>query len=110
MFDRAVQLTLKAQPGVVVRGAQFPKSEDYFFKPLNEHVPVYQRPFRIVQDVMLDPSREGSAALKDVTTLTISGTFEYQACDDKVCFAPQSIPLSWSIDVKPLDRERPKPQ
>jgi hypothetical protein len=48
---------------------------------------VFQRPFRIVQGVMLDPSREGGAALKDVTTLTNKGTFEYQACDDKVCFA-----------------------
>ena len=92
------------------RSAQFPKPEDYFFKPLNEHVLVYQHPFRIVQDVVLDPSRDGSAALKDVTTLTITGTFDYQACDDKVCFAPQSIPLSWSIDVKQLDRERPKRQ
>jgi hypothetical protein len=107
---KPVRLTLNPQPGVVLRGAQFPEPEDYFFKPLNEHVPVYQRPFRIVQDVMLDPSREGSAALKDVSTLTITGTFEYQACDDKVCFAPQSIPLSWSIGVKPLDRERIKPQ
>jgi DsbC/DsbD-like thiol-disulfide interchange protein len=107
---KPVRLTLSAQPGVVVRAAQFPQSEDYFFKPLNEHVPVYQRPFRIVQDVMLDPSRDGSAALTDVTTLTITGTFEYQACDDRVCFAPQSIPLSWSIRVKPLDRERAKPQ
>jgi hypothetical protein len=107
---KPVRLVLNAQPGVVIRAAQFPKSEDYFFKPLNEHVPVYQRPFRIVQDVMLDPTRDGSAALKDVTTLTITGTFEYQACDDKVCFAPQSIPLSWSIGVKPLDRERVKPQ
>ena len=77
---------------------------------MNEHVPVYQRPFRIVQDVMLDPSRDGSAALQDVTTLTIIGTFEYQACDDRVCFAPQSVPLSWSIRVKPLDRERAKLQ
>jgi hypothetical protein len=107
---KPVRLVLNAQPGVVVRAAQFPESEDYFFKPLNEHVPVYQRPFRIVQDLMLDPSRDGSAALKDVTTLTITGTFEYQACDDKVCFAPQSIPLSWSIGVKPLDRERVKPR
>jgi hypothetical protein len=106
---KPVRLTLSAQPGVVVRAAQFPQSEDYFFKPLNEHVPVYQRPFRIVQDLMLDPSRDGSAALKDVITLTITGTFEYQACDDRVCFAPQSIPLSWSIRVKPLDRERAKP-
>jgi hypothetical protein len=107
---KPVRLTLNAQPGVVLRDARFPKSEDYFFKPLNEHVPVYQRPFRIVQDVMLDPSRDGSAALKDVTALTMTGTFEYQACDDKICFAPQSIPLSWSVGVKPLDRERPKRQ
>jgi hypothetical protein len=107
---RPVRLTLDAQPGVVLRAAQFPRSEDYFFKPLNEHVAVYQRPFRIVQDVMLDPSREGSVALKDVTRITIKGTFEYQACDDTVCFAPQSVPLSWSIGVKSLDRERVKPQ
>ena len=107
---KPVRLTLDAQPGVILRAVQFPTSEDYFFKPLNEHVPVYQRPFRIVQDVVLDPSRDGSAALKDITSLTIKGTFEYQACDDKVCFAPQSIPLSWSIGVKPLDRERVKPQ
>jgi len=107
---KPVQLAVNPQPGVVVRAAQFPKSEDYFFKPLNEHVPVYSHPFRIVQDVMLDPSQDGSAALKDVAMMTITGTFEYQACDDKVCFSPQSIPLSWSIGVKPLDRERAKPQ
>jgi len=106
---RPVHLALDPQPGVVIRGVQFPKADDYFFKPLNEHVPVYQHPFRIVQDVMLDPSRDGTAALKDVRTLTITGTFEYQACDDKICFTPQSLPLSWTIGVKPLDRERPKP-
>jgi AhpC/TSA family protein/cytochrome c biogenesis DsbD-like protein len=107
---KPVRLALNPQPGVVVRMAQFPKPEDYFFKPLNEHVPVYQRPFRIVQDVMLDPSKDGSAALEGVTMLTITGTFDYQACDDKVCFAPQSLPLSWTIGVKPLDGERSKPQ
>jgi hypothetical protein len=105
---KPVTLAIGPQPGVVVKAAHYPKSEDYFFKPLNEHVPVYQHPFRIVQDVMLDPSKEGTAALKDVTTLSIAGRFEYQACDDKVCFSPQSVPLSWTIGVKPLDRERAK--
>jgi hypothetical protein len=105
-----VTLTVAPQPGVVLRASQFPKAEDYFFKPLNEHVPVFQRPFRIVQDVMLDPTPEGGVALKDVTTLTLSGTFAYQACDDRVCFAPQSVPLTWTIGVKPLDRERAKRQ
>jgi len=107
-----IPVALKVQPkaGVIVRAVTFPKAEDYFFKPLNEHVPVYQRPFRIVQDLTLDASREGTTALKDVTTITIGGQFEYQACDDKVCFAPQSLPLTWTIGVKPLDRERAKPR
>jgi hypothetical protein len=107
---RPVTISVEPQPGLLVKVPRYPKSEDYFFKPLNEHVPVYQNAFRIVQDVTLDPSREGTAALKDVTSLTIKGRLEYQACDDRVCFTPQSVLLSWTIGVKPLDRERPKPQ
>ena len=105
-----VALKVQPQAGVIVRSATFPRAEDYFFKPLNEHVPVYQHPFRIVQDLMLDPSRGGTAALKDLTTIAIAGNFEYQACDDKVCFAPQSLPLTWRVSVRPLDRERAKPR
>ena len=105
-----VALTVQPQAGVIARAATFPKAEDYFFKPLNEHVPVYQHPFRIVQDLVLDPSREGTTALKDLATIAIAGNFVYQACDDNVCFAPQSLPLSWTIGVKPLDRERAKPR
>jgi hypothetical protein len=103
-------ISVEPQPGLVLKAPQYPKSEDYFFRPLKEHVPVYQHPFRIVQDVTLDPSSDGTAALKDVTSLTITGRFEYQACDDKVCFTPQSLPLSWTVGVKPLDRERAKQQ
>ena len=107
---RPVTINLEPQPGLLLKAAQYPKAEDYFFKPLNEHVLVYQRPFRIVQDVALDASREGAAAFKDVTSLTIAGRFEYQACDEKICFPPQSVPLSWTVSLKPLDRERPKPR
>ena len=103
---KPVRIVLQPQPGVVVRNAQFPTAEDYFFQPLNEHVQVYQHPFRIVQDVMLDPSRDAAAVLNEAKSVTITGTFEYQACDDKVCFTPQSVPLSWTIAVKHLDLER----
>ncbi|MBI3493943.1 MAG: hypothetical protein HY047_19520, partial [Acidobacteria bacterium] len=69
-----------------------------------------QRPFRVVQDVMLDPSREAAATLKDLKTMTIAATLNYQACDDKLCFNPQSVPLSWTVNVRPLDVERVKRQ
>lgn len=103
---RPIALTVQRQANLVVRAAQFPKPEDYFFKPLKEHVPVFSKPFRLIQDLALDSSRAAEAALKDITTMTIAASLEYQACDDKVCFSPQSVPLSWTIDVKPLDRER----
>ena len=79
------------------------------FQPLNEHVAVYQRPFRIVQDVTVDASPQSELALKDVATLTIAGTLSYQACDDKICFTPQSTPLSWTVRLRPLDFERARP-
>jgi AhpC/TSA family protein len=103
---KPIALTIDAQPPLVVRDVQFPKSEDYFFKPLDEHVLVYQRPFRIVQDLEIDPSPEAAPAIAEQRALAITGTLTYQACDDKVCFTPQSVPLSWSIGLKALDRER----
>lgn len=105
---KPISLTVQPQPGLVVRAALFPKAEDYYFKPLNEHVPVFPKPFRIVQDVMLDSSREAAATLKEMKTMTIAATLNYQACDDKVCFNPQSVPLTWTLNLKSLDTERAK--
>lgn len=105
---KPIALALEAQPGLLVRAPQFPRAEDFYFKPLNEHVLVYQKPFRLVQDVAVDASPEGVRALSGRDQLTISGTLNYQACDDKLCFTPQSIPLSWTVSLKPLDRERVK--
>lgn len=106
---KPIALSVAAPPGLIVRAAQYPPSEDYHFKPLNEHVPVYQRPFRIVQDVTVDPSSDAQAGLKNVTALTIRATLSYQACNDTVCFSPQSVPLTWRVTLRPLDRERAKP-
>lgn len=106
---KPIALSVQSHPGLLARGAQYPQSEDYHFKPLNEHVQVYQRPFRIVQDVLIDPSPQGLAALKDVSSLTITGVLNYQACDDKLCFTPQSVPLTWTVALRQLDRERAKP-
>jgi hypothetical protein len=106
---KPITLSIEAQPALVVRDVRYPKPEDYHFKPLNEHVPVFQRPFRIVQDLAIDASPQGQSALKDIATLAIKGVLTYQACDDKVCFTPQSVPLTWTVTLRPLDRERAKP-
>jgi len=105
-----IGLSVTAQPGLVIRDPQFPKSEDYFFKPLNEHVAVYQKPFRVTQDLEIDPSPQAAGALTNRTDMAVAGTLTYQACDDKVCFTPQSVPLTWTIGLRALDRERVQKQ
>ena len=106
---KPIRLSIQSQPYVIVRDAQYPRPEIYHFKPLNERVEVFQRPFRIVQDIVVDASPQGLAALKDATTLTIRGQLNYQACDDRVCFTPQSLPLAWTVSLRSLDRERAQP-
>ena len=103
---RPLALSMHARPGVVLRAAMYPQPEDYYYKPLDEHVPVYQHPFRVVEDVMIDASPDAQTKLTGVRALTIEGALEYQACTDKVCFTPKSLPLSWTIQLRTLDRER----
>jgi hypothetical protein len=100
-----ISLSLTPDEAIKVHPAKFPKSEKYFFAPLNETQFVYSRPFRIVQDVTLAPTpavRERASA--PGATLTISGTLRYQACDDKVCYMPQNLPVSWTVSLRPLER------
>ena len=101
-----IAFSVEAHRGCSCTRREYPPSEMYQFKPLNEHVQVYQRPFRIVQDVTIDPSSQGMAALKDSRHQPAPRHAAYQACDDKVCFTPQTVPLAWTIGLRSLDRER----
>ena len=86
--------------------AEYPASEIYHFEPLDERVPVYQRPFRLVQELVVEGSPEAAAQLAELDALTLTGRLDYQACDDAVCFNPASVPLIWTLTVQPLDRQR----
>jgi alkyl hydroperoxide reductase subunit AhpC len=102
-----IRLSLAPQPFLKVLAAQYPSSEVYFFKPLNERVPVYQKPFRIVQDVVVEATGEAQKVLQSRDSLTLTGTVDYQACDDKICYNPVSVPVSFTVGLNPLVRERP---
>jgi DsbC/DsbD-like thiol-disulfide interchange protein len=87
-----ITVKLNAQPEVKLGKVAYPKSETMTF--LDEKVPVFQKPFRLTQDVMVDKSA------KPGSTVVVSGTVNYQACDDRVCYAPESAPVAWTVLVK----------
>ena len=88
----AVAVKLAPQSQIKAGKLEYPKSEMMSFA--DERVPVFQKPFRLTQGVTLDKS------LKPGATVTIAGTLTYQACDDRVCYPPESAPVAWTVTVK----------
>ncbi|MDA1372303.1 MAG: protein-disulfide reductase DsbD family protein [Proteobacteria bacterium] len=85
---------------------QYPESEIYHFEPLDEYVPVYQKSFTLLQEVVMSSDAQAEEVMADLDALTLTGTLEYQACDDAICFLPQSIPVSFTLDLEMPDRQR----
>jgi hypothetical protein len=104
---RVVALTIAPQPFVRVLPLKYPVSEIYFFKPLKERVPVYRKPFTLVQEVVLEGTPQAQAVLRGRQSLTLTGTLDYQACDEKMCFNPASVPLSWTLALRAIVFDRP---
>ena len=77
-----------------------PAPRMHVYAPLKQTVDVYQQPFRLTQELAIDGSAAGRAALKGTSALTVKGTLTYQACDDKICFPPRTVPLTWTVGIK----------
>jgi hypothetical protein len=91
---QAIALTITPRAGVKAGKLVYPKSQDWYFEPLKEHVPVFDVPFRLEQPITLGaPLKAGDRAM-------VAGVLSYQACNDTVCFNPVSVPVSWSVTVK----------
>lgn len=104
---QVVKLELDPQPWLRVHAPVYPASEIYHFKPLDERVEVFIKPFRLRRDITLLATQEAQKLLSGMTSVTLTGTLEYQACDDKICFNPERIPVSLAIAIKQLDRRPP---
>jgi hypothetical protein len=86
-----IALALNSQ-GVRAGKLTYPMSQDWYFEPTREHVPVFQSPFRLTQDVTVAPATNPG-------TLIITGVLKYQACDETVCYNPVTEPVSWTVNV-----------
>ena len=93
---RPIKITIEPQPALAIEQTAYPRAEAYYFKPLKETQPVYQAPFRLQVAMTIgeiEPSSAGTGSI------TVTGALDYQACDDRVCYLPESVPLEWNLPV-----------
>jgi DsbC/DsbD-like thiol-disulfide interchange protein len=89
---RPIELTLKPSKRVTAAKTRYPESRLAVLA--GDPVHVFDKPFRLARSVTVGKS------VARGTSLAVSGTLDYQACDDTVCFVPASVPVQWTIDVK----------
>ncbi len=106
MGYRVIGLNMAPSEYVRFEPVIFPESEIYHFEPLDEYVPAYQESFTLLREAVVDASAEAEAALAELDALTLSGSLDYQACDDAICYPPASVPLSFTLELERLDYQR----
>lgn len=83
--------------GVQMRAPIFPRAEKLYLRAIDETVPAYRSHFRLVREITVSPGK----SLKPITGasahITVSGSLRYQACDDRVCYIPQTLKLQWTF-------------
>src|SRR5688572_6013725 len=96
---RPVAIAIDPHPALTVNNTVYPPPVSYLFKPLNENVLVYERPFRLTMDMTVGGTPTQQAALTAESRLIVKGQLTYQACDDKVCYLPAAVPFTWTIPI-----------
>jgi hypothetical protein len=100
----SVELILPESQDFKAGAPVFPPPGTYYFAPLDETVKVYDAPFRVTQEITLGLSQDMRRRAAARETLTIVGQFRYQACDDAVCYRPETLPVSWTVQLRPFVR------
>ena len=100
---RPIRLTFEKHKQLYFHKTEFPNPIKLRLEAIKETVPVYKDRVRVTQDVTL------SHRYRD-KSITLSGKFEYQACDDKTCYVPASVPVTVTVEVVRHDSKRVPPE
>ena len=103
-----IPIEWKLEDGPIARAHPFayPASQKLRLKAIGETVPVYQGRVRLSREITFGPENALRPLLSPSGELVLKGSFRYQACDDRVCYPPETVPLEWRFPFEGLVRER----
>jgi hypothetical protein len=87
-------LVLTPPAGVTVTGTVYPKAVDFVQEGQPAPLAVFEKTFTVTATVSI-------AATVKPGSLVVPGRFDYQACDDKLCYRPVKTEVTWTLTVAP---------
>ena len=101
-----IEWEMKESGADAVHEVSFPKYEILNLPAINETVPVFTGRFRLTRDVTIGDADKIKPMLDRSGRFTLEGVLKYQACDDRICYIPQNLPIKWTLQFQDLDRQR----
>ena len=77
---------------------------------INETVPAYSGHFRLTRDINIEQEDKVRPAVDSSGHFRVQSILRYQACDDRICYIPQELPIQWTFRYEELDSQRVPPE
>ena len=101
-----ISLKLADSPAWTSDPVTFPAAKLMRLEAIHETVPVYEGRLQLLDTITLSGPQQIERLLDGERMLTVAGELRYQACDDRRCYVPETVPVKWKLKVLPFDRIR----
>lgn len=102
----AVDWKMAESPAYRAHAVSYPGSRVLYLEAIKEKVPVYEGMLRLTRDLTAGEDKNVKPLLSPNREWKLEGTLKYQACNDRLCYPPETVPLAWTLEVEGHDRER----
>ena len=92
--------------GTKAEPVRFPAPEKLYLKPIKETALVYRRKVRLTREITFGQESALKPFISASGELVLKGSFRYQACNDRECYLPETVPIEWRFQFQGMERER----
>jgi AhpC/TSA family/Thiol:disulfide interchange protein DsbD, N-terminal len=102
----SIDWKMKDTEAAAAHEVTYPKSEKLYLQAIDETVPVYRNHLHLTRDITIAPEAKLKPLVGSAGAFSVEGTLRYQACDDRLCYVPQDLPVKWTFQLENFDRQR----
>lgn len=93
-----VEWRLEGSSAIAAHPVEFPPATTLILESTKDSAAVYTGRFQLSRKITINPGDLKTIRAVDAQgNVIVKGTFSFQACDDKICYLPTSIPLKWTL-------------
>ncbi|HET8680236.1 MAG TPA: protein-disulfide reductase DsbD domain-containing protein [bacterium] len=103
---QGLDVSIDPLPYIQVHEPVYPLPTDLRLPWTDETLSGYTGPMRVTIDVSLSTRMDLAPVIEAGQGLNLTGRVRVQACDERICWAPETVTLNWQLDLRPPDLDR----